>query len=494
MSDREAQGFLAAICANPDDDTARLVYADWLDERGQTARAEFIRVQVERAALPAWDGRRARLLVRELALLSKHESAWRAELPAVPGVVWGSFRRGFVATATFDSFARLGAGGAFRAAPVEAVDVPWPRRRDVQPVPGLRELSITGRLIAPDDLPRLADSPLLSTLRTLTVRAAALGVDGLQRLARSPHLGRLAALNVPHNSIGNGGIDVVASGAFPSLTELDLSEPGGYGRYAEDPIVDASGMAVLARWPGLSRLRALALSGNAIRVEGLSELLRSPHAVGLKRLELRDGALSDEDGAPGDEAVREFVTAVAGLQLDALDIGENPIEDFGATHLVAAECLRGLKALHLDRCEFTALGIRKLSKAAFMTTLRYLNLSHNNLGSKGLAGLFKANPAELHTLVAAGCDLGGSGAQALARAPESDALMDLDLSWNGIGDKAARAFGSTAHLRNLLVLRLKQNRITKPAADALATSPLGKRLAVLDLPPGNDPIPDPFPF
>jgi uncharacterized protein (TIGR02996 family) len=27
--------FLQAICADPDDDTPRLVYADWLDERGR---------------------------------------------------------------------------------------------------------------------------------------------------------------------------------------------------------------------------------------------------------------------------------------------------------------------------------------------------------------------------------------------------------------------------------------------------------------------------
>jgi uncharacterized protein (TIGR02996 family) len=37
---------LAGICASPDDDTARLVYADWLQENGQAERAEFVRVQV----------------------------------------------------------------------------------------------------------------------------------------------------------------------------------------------------------------------------------------------------------------------------------------------------------------------------------------------------------------------------------------------------------------------------------------------------------------
>jgi uncharacterized protein (TIGR02996 family) len=39
----EEAAFLAAIRANPADDLPRLVYADWLDERGQGERAELIR-------------------------------------------------------------------------------------------------------------------------------------------------------------------------------------------------------------------------------------------------------------------------------------------------------------------------------------------------------------------------------------------------------------------------------------------------------------------
>jgi uncharacterized protein (TIGR02996 family) len=37
--------FLAAIHADPGDDTPRLVYADWLQENGQPELAEFIRLQ-----------------------------------------------------------------------------------------------------------------------------------------------------------------------------------------------------------------------------------------------------------------------------------------------------------------------------------------------------------------------------------------------------------------------------------------------------------------
>lgn len=53
MSDEAA--LLAAIIANPDDDTVRLVYADWLDENGRSERAEFIRVQIAVARTPADD-------------------------------------------------------------------------------------------------------------------------------------------------------------------------------------------------------------------------------------------------------------------------------------------------------------------------------------------------------------------------------------------------------------------------------------------------------
>ena len=45
MSDEDA--LLAAIAAHPEEDTPRLMYADWLDENGQSLRTEFIRVQIE---------------------------------------------------------------------------------------------------------------------------------------------------------------------------------------------------------------------------------------------------------------------------------------------------------------------------------------------------------------------------------------------------------------------------------------------------------------
>jgi uncharacterized protein (TIGR02996 family) len=40
----EESAFLEALKANPADDTARLVYADWLDEHGEPQKAEYLRL------------------------------------------------------------------------------------------------------------------------------------------------------------------------------------------------------------------------------------------------------------------------------------------------------------------------------------------------------------------------------------------------------------------------------------------------------------------
>jgi uncharacterized protein (TIGR02996 family) len=66
----EGTAFLEAIAANPGDDMTRLVYADWLEERGDS-RARFLRLEVELARMRAGDAGYAereaeRRLLREL--------------------------------------------------------------------------------------------------------------------------------------------------------------------------------------------------------------------------------------------------------------------------------------------------------------------------------------------------------------------------------------------------------------------------------------------
>ncbi len=94
MTEREA--LLRAVCENPDDDTPRLVFADWLQENGEEERAEFIRFQIELRRPPQDEREREALISRGAELFAANEAAWRAELPAEPGWEWGMFNRGFV--------------------------------------------------------------------------------------------------------------------------------------------------------------------------------------------------------------------------------------------------------------------------------------------------------------------------------------------------------------------------------------------------------------
>lgn len=59
---------LASVLASPDDDDLRLVYADWVDERGDGDRAAFIRCQVE---------------LHRMASLKPAADAFRAECPVL---------------------------------------------------------------------------------------------------------------------------------------------------------------------------------------------------------------------------------------------------------------------------------------------------------------------------------------------------------------------------------------------------------------------------
>jgi len=74
--DEVEERFLAAIAANPGDREARLVYADWLEERGDP-RGEYLRIEVQLNELPA----------RLAALNGTIDRAWLDRVARVHDVV-----------------------------------------------------------------------------------------------------------------------------------------------------------------------------------------------------------------------------------------------------------------------------------------------------------------------------------------------------------------------------------------------------------------------
>src|SRR5690242_11090660 len=107
MSATAEEAFLRGVLDDPDDDTVRLVYADWLEDAGEPERAAFVRAQLRLAKLDIDDPTRSPLLRDEAAYLPIARAAlsadqrppWLARIPAwATGML--AFERGFPARLT----------------------------------------------------------------------------------------------------------------------------------------------------------------------------------------------------------------------------------------------------------------------------------------------------------------------------------------------------------------------------------------------------------
>jgi uncharacterized protein (TIGR02996 family) len=85
MTDEDA--FLSKLLEDPADDTVRLVYADWLDEREDEpslAKAEYLRTELQLADLSEADPARDPLIRRLRALAGQLPRLWAAQVSRVP--------------------------------------------------------------------------------------------------------------------------------------------------------------------------------------------------------------------------------------------------------------------------------------------------------------------------------------------------------------------------------------------------------------------------
>src|ERR1041385_7859530 len=71
----EVIAFLRDIKDDPDDDTPRLILADWLEDR-YDPRGQFVRLQVEAALSPEHDPRREELTQEAEDIRNQHEEQW----------------------------------------------------------------------------------------------------------------------------------------------------------------------------------------------------------------------------------------------------------------------------------------------------------------------------------------------------------------------------------------------------------------------------------
>jgi uncharacterized protein (TIGR02996 family) len=316
MAQHEA--FLQAIVENPDDDTPRLVYADWLDEHGDADHAEFIRLQVR---LAGGDPREAdRLRRRERDLLWKHEKEWAAPLHGI--VRRARFVRGFPerVTLTAESFLAH-ADTLFRRAPV-------------------RHLILTevGKL-----LPQIADSPHLDRVRMLEFRT--FSGQEIGTLVRSPHLRGLTGLILRFGGLEDEDAAVLAAApTLARLTTLDL-----YGS-----LLEPEGVQAIAASPYLGGLTDLVLGDNALGDAG-AEALTGPDSrlTGLTRLHLSYAGL-------GDRGARALARSPHLSELHILDLGYNQVSGTGARTLAESPHLKAMTCLTLRGNPISRLAGRRL--------------------------------------------------------------------------------------------------------------------------------------
>jgi len=328
----EQSALLRTICEEPGDDTPRLVYADWLEEHGQSERAEYIRTQIEMARLvdeangrPEWfpdiEQRRSVLSQRCTQILNVYEDNWRGEWREIPGVYRRYFHRGFRDHVELDDADILRhPERLFHTHPVDSLTFSRISPRFVQHVVDCPQLAYVRSL----RIPRLAnerviasilESPHLHNLETLDLSSTDVGDHVMKTIATQPHLSKLQHIKLSANRIG----------------------PAGLAAFAESRI--------------FSDVRSLSLFRNPLEDDGVIALASAPHLQELISLELQN----TQFGNKGVIALTQSTVWANGM---VLNLCYNQIEEIGANAL--AECP------HLSKHRLIVLRSNRINdKAAF---------------------------------------------------------------------------------------------------------------------------------
>ena len=259
MSERAA--FISAILTTPNDDTPRLVFADWLEENGAPERAEFVRVQIEAAKLPGNKRDKSTPAKRAAVLLKKHEKKWR-EAVGVPRS--GSYSRGFLTDLRFSN-----RDFPTRVAALLNHEPATDFRLDLH-----NSMDDTGVDATPEWVDALAKNPHLRAVTRIDSQTGGFG-EHFPRLFKSPHFLHLHHISVFEDVIGAAGVKAIASSPSPFvLTDLDLNSGLNWEDMDETPDVIAA-IKCLATAPRFSTLAHLGLPFNSLGDKSIKELLKS---------------------------------------------------------------------------------------------------------------------------------------------------------------------------------------------------------------------------
>jgi uncharacterized protein (TIGR02996 family) len=406
MTDREA--FIEAIAAEPADDTPRLAFADWLDEHGEGARAEFVRLQCElnQPVPPGGPPRPEQMYRRCGELFAANWQHWLLPVfrglgadepsppdgapyfpPARPGTLLGSS-------------VMVSRSHPYQPTPVEArvyfldwiyVTRGFATALNIRTQHQPRPCSFTTALrLEPIDSLQLAISagdpraggllePILERIRALSVSPEGLDDSATPRtiagLLDSPVWAgvRDFALLCPRGfqvCPARWAAEVFRCGWVRNLTSLGVA-------------LDDEGFRLLLTSPASGNLRSLSLYGSRLSVEAARSL------VGLRcRPHLKELGLSSSELGP------DHVTALAAIPgwdaLEELDLGFNPIiGDDGALALAQSPLMRNLRRLRMSDTGLTELGIAALADAVDPLVVENLEFNYHWVESDFRQAMFE---------------------------------------------------------------------------------------------------------
>ncbi len=289
---------LGAIAAEPQDDAPRLVYADWLLDRGD-GFGELIQVACTFAKLADDAPERAAMRDQLDKLERKHAQAWLAPIRAF--VRTCSFERGLISWLTCD--AKLFA----QAAPTIAARAPR------------ASLQLTG--LKAKDVPALAASPLggfaLVGLDSQRIDDAQLTV-----LAASPTIAGVEYWQLGYNSFGDAGL--IAFARSPYVASVQTLQINGFQRGVR---FSPAALGEVLASPTLGALCSLSLAVTEIG-DAFARCTRK-----LDHLALSVDRFDDDDAA-----ALAGARSLAGLtSLTIQQVGTQPLElsDEGALRILA---------------------------------------------------------------------------------------------------------------------------------------------------------------
>lgn len=466
--------FIRAVAAEPDDDTVRLAFADWLDEHGRPGRAQFVRVQVERARLDEFDPRQSELFAAEQRLLVEHADDI---IGRFHGVEDFRLRRGLVEMVQGTAALLAHELGEMCAqSPIREIRLT-----------GMTESGLGAKLGALKELARI------ERLEINDLKGDRHELDETDALLKSKNWQKVRGITLVTGIRREGFLALLDRPAFAGLREIRLNG------FEADSLVDA-----IAERPELP-VELIAVHHNrmgecSLTNEGLQKLANTPHWARLRDLDVGACPMGY------DWAKYEHVLPKSGLRRLVL---RAPSMNVG----LAGDCNGVLRAASWGKVEsfgfhnmlFDSKNLEKLRNHPSAGQLKSLHVTSSRMRgatldvlftSPGLSNLRRficdadcnsavlASPeaAPMANLVELGMGMAGEAAAAVANSPHLGRLRKLD----GNTDKlaVAKAIATSTHLPalNWLSLGCGDRFSFDPAtAKALATNPALPNLGLIEV-------------